>query len=180
MLEDTTNILKGNASSPNFNTPIDTASEMSSDVMNFGAFTRLSAPPTPASPATSPPIGASTFAQIGCALCHSPSLTTGNSPYTRMSSVTYHPYSDFALHHMGSSLADNFTQAGAGPDMFPTAPLWGIGQRLFFLQHGRMSDLLRTIEAHSGPGSEVNAVTDNFNGLTSSQKQATLDFLGSL
>ena len=89
---------------------------------------------------------------VGCALCHSPSLSTGASPYTAMSNVTYHPYSDFAIHHMGSNLADGIVQGAAGPDEFRTAPLWGLGQRLFFLHDGRTSDLLKAIQAHSGQG----------------------------
>jgi hypothetical protein len=66
-----------------------------------------------------------------------------------MSNVTYHPYSDFAVHHMGSNLADGVPQGAAGPDEFRTAPLWGIGQRLFFLHDGRTSDLLQAIQAHA-------------------------------
>lgn len=65
-----------------------------------------------------------------------------------MSAVTYHPYSDFALHHMGSGLADGISQGGAGPDQFRTAPLWGLGQRLFFLHDGRTADLMQAIQLH--------------------------------
>jgi len=113
----------------------------------------------------------------------------------------YHPYSDFALHHMGSNLADGISQGGAGPDEFRTAPLWGAGQRLFFLHDGRTSDLLEAIQAHSGSStncvdseprqwsqaggsttcpSEANAVIAKFNGLSASEKQDVLNFLRSL
>jgi CxxC motif-containing protein (DUF1111 family) len=78
------------------------------------------------------------------------SLTAAASPFTGMSSVTYHPYSDFALHHMGASLADGVTQGAAGPDQFRTAPLWGLGQRLFFLHDGRTTDLVQAVKDHSG------------------------------
>ena len=37
---------------------------------------------------------------------------------------------------MGSGLADNVTQGLAQGDMFRTTPLWGIGQRPFFLHDG--------------------------------------------
>ena len=97
-----------------------------------------------------------------------------------MSNVTYHPYSDFAVHHMGSGLADGITQGAAGPDQFRTAPLWGIGQRLFFLHDGRTSDLLQAIEAHSSNGSEAQGVVAKFNALTQTQKQDILNFLRSL
>lgn len=97
-----------------------------------------------------------------------------------MSHMSYHPYSDFALHHMGAGLADGIVQGAAGSDQFRTAPLWGVGQRLFFMHDGRTSDLLRAIRAHSSSGSEANTVINNFNSLSSSQIQDILDFLRSL
>jgi hypothetical protein len=115
-------------------------------------------------------------------------------------------YPNFALHHMGSALADGVNQGGAGPDQFCTAPLWGVGQRLFFLHDGRTSDLLKAIEDHFSPGtscvpgstttataaetagsgfgppcaSEANQVINNFNRLRDSQQQDILNFLRSL
>jgi CxxC motif-containing protein (DUF1111 family) len=178
--EDATNILNQNANSTNFGTTLGTASEMSSDTVNFAAFSRLSAPPTPATPTTSTQNGAADFVTIGCSLCHSPTLTTGQSPYTGMSNVTYSPYSDFALHNMGAGLADGITQGLAGPKMFRTAPLWGLGQRLFFLHDGRTSDLIQAIDAHSSSGSEAVQVIRKYNALTPSQKQDLLNFLRSL
>jgi CxxC motif-containing protein (DUF1111 family) len=147
--EDTGNILNQNTASPNFGTTIGTLSEMSSDVINFATFMRLSAPATPAAATASTAAGAALFTQIGCNLCHSTSLTTTLSPFTGMSNVTYAPYSDFALHHMGAGLADGIVQGGAGPDQFRTAPLWGLGQRLFLLHDGRTSNLITAIEDHS-------------------------------
>jgi CxxC motif-containing protein (DUF1111 family) len=171
---------------------IGTASQMSSDIVNFAAFMRLLAPPVPTTESQSEQNGQALFASTGCVLCHTQSLTTAASIYTGMSNVTYHPYSDFAVHHMGSGLADGIAQGSAGPDQFRTAPLWGVGQRLFFLHDGRTSDLLTAIEAHScggaqttfaqqsGCGSEANAVIDKFKDLSASQKQDILNFLRSL
>ena len=155
-------------------------SEFASDLINFAIAMRLSAPPAPAPFTASAQNGANLFTNVGCALCHSTSLTTGNSPFTGMSNVTYHPYSDFAVHHMGSGLSDGVTQGAAGPDQFRTAPLWGVGQRLFFLHDGRTSDLLQAIAAHSSNGSEANGVVRMFNGLSASQKQDLLNFLRAL
>jgi len=81
---------------------------------------------------------------------------------------------------MGSGLADGISQGGAGPDEFRTAPLWGLGQRIFFLHDGRTSDLLVAIEAHQSQGSEANGVIRTFNNLTEGQKQDLLNFLRSL
>ena len=204
--EDSTNIT--NPDNPSSLTG--TASKMSSDTVNFAAFMRLSAPPAPTTASVSELHGQTLFGTVGCALCHSPSLTTAQySPFTGMASVTYHPYSDFAIHHMGPGLADGVTQGAAGPDQFRTAPLWGLGQRLFFLHDGRASDLLQAIEAHAGfafssgttanstfcgapsttttsptsgcgSGSEAARVIEAFNALSRSDRQDILNFLRSL
>jgi len=82
---------------------------------------------------------------------------------------------------MGIGLADNVSQGNAGPDEFRTAPLWGLGQRAFFLHDGRTKDLLQAIRAHDSPGSEADGVIDTFQLLLSpSQKQDILNFLRSL
>ena len=52
---------------------------------------------------------------------------------------------------MGKGLADGITQGSAGPDEFRTAPLWGVGQRVFFLHDGRTSDLVEAIHDHQKP-----------------------------
>jgi len=197
--EDTTNIMN-----PANNSGTGTASAMSSDVINFAAFASLLAPPAPTTASSSELNGQKLFSQIGCNLCHSTSLTTGLSNYPALSNYAYHPYSDFALHHMGSNLADGIAQGAATGDQFRTAPLWGLGQRLFFLHDGRTSDLMATILAHlspgpqcvvaptattattaspsnfSGCGSEANQVIQAFDALTNSQKQDLLNFLRSL
>ncbi len=200
--EDTTNIINPNVSG----STTGTASVMSSDVINFAAFASLLAPATPTTASSSELNGQQLFSQIGCNLCHSTSLTTGLSNYPALSNYLYHPYSDFALHHMGSNLADGINQGTAGGDEFRTAPLWGAGQRLFFLHDGRTSDLMAAILAHFSPGqpciasatatatatsstaapnsagcgSEANQVIQAFNGLTDSQQQDLLNFLRSL
>jgi CxxC motif-containing protein (DUF1111 family) len=178
--EDASNILNQNSSSTNFGTTLGTVSEMSSDIVNFAAFMRLSAPATPAPSTPSTVNGATVFNTIGCNLCHSPTLTTGASPFTGMSNVTYNPYSDFALHSMGTGLSDGITQGGAGPTEFRTAPLWGLGQRLFFLHDGRTSDLIQAIQSHSSSGSEAVGVIRKFNALSPSNAQDLLNFLRSL
>jgi CxxC motif-containing protein (DUF1111 family) len=193
--EDTINITVGTSTTG-------TASAMSSDIVNFAAFAGLLAPPAPTTASSSELNGQKLFSQIGCNLCHSTTLTTGLSNFPALSNYQYHPYSDFALHHMGSNLADGILQGAATGDEFRTAPLWGVGQRLFFLHDGRTADLLAAIMAHSSPGqpcttsrtsapstsvlnqngcgSEANQVIQAFNALNSSQQQDLLNFLRSL
>lgn len=158
---------------------VSTASSAASRTANVTAFIRLLAPPAPVVTSASQR-GAQVFSAIGCQTCHIPTQTTGPSEIPALDRVTYRPYSDFALHNMGQRLNDGVTQgAAAGPD-WRTAPLWGLGQRLFFLHDGRTSDLVAAISAHASPGSEANAVIDNFNGLPRSQIEDLLAFLRSL
>jgi CxxC motif-containing protein (DUF1111 family) len=123
---------------------------------------------------------------IGCVLCHWQTFTTGPSTTPALSNVTFHPFSDFALHHMGG-LDDGVFQGIAVTDQFRTAPLWGLGQRLFFLHDGRASDLVTAITDHclppssaDNPPSEACTAVSNFNALSASDKLDLLHFLRSL
>jgi CxxC motif-containing protein (DUF1111 family) len=150
------------------------------DVAQFATFMRLLAPPTPAPATSSTNHGQTLFNTIGCALCHTPSLTTGKSMSVALTNVTANLYSDLAVHSMGQGLADNISQGGAAGDEFRTAPLWGLGQRIFFLHDGRTSDLMQAIAAHSSRGSEANTVIQIFNALRDPDQQDILNFLRSL
>jgi len=162
--------------------------DMVGDPMRFAHFMRLLAPPVPAADNILPgiPQGRDTFTKIGCALCHNPSFRTQVSSMAALSEKPVNLFSDLLVHHMGPGLADGITQGSAGGDEFRTAPLWGLGQRIFFLHDGRTTDLVEAIRAHKSraakpyPASEANAVVDNFNALNESQKQQLLNFLRSL
>ena len=106
--------------------------------------------------------------------------TTTQSEYSGQSKVSFFPFSDFALHDIGSGLADGIAQGNATGSEFRTAPLWGLGQRLFFLHDGRTSDLYQAITAHASSGSEANTVISNLEMLSPADQQALLDFLRSL
>ncbi|HLQ51114.1 MAG TPA: di-heme oxidoredictase family protein, partial [Terriglobales bacterium] len=162
-----------------------TASTVASDVGLFVAFMQFLDQPTASttSPggATSIANGRALFSSIGCAVCHTASLKTQASHLTPgLGNATANLFSDLEIHHMGTGLADNVGQGGAGGDQFRSAPLWGLGQRIFFLHDGRTSDLLQAIQAHEGNGSEANQAEANFDLLSSQQKQDLLNFLRSL
>jgi CxxC motif-containing protein (DUF1111 family) len=163
------------------------------DWLGFAIFMRGLAPPEPVPFSPSARRGQQLFGTdvsnpgVGCFLCHTPTMVTGPQNDTAaLQNVQANLYSDLLIHHMGSGLADNITQGLAQGDMFRTTPLWGAGQRMFFLHDGRTSDLLAAIEAHSSgsgrgyPSSEASAVIQNFNALSRTDKQAILDFLRSL
>jgi CxxC motif-containing protein (DUF1111 family) len=159
-----------------------------SDIEAFSNFMRMLAPPTPVPPTASSEKGRETFARIGCVQCHTPAFTTGKmiasgsatSPSAALSNQTANLYSDLLVHHMGKGLADGITQGGAGPDEFRTAPLWGVGQRVFFLHDGRTNNLVDAIRDHRSKGSEANKVIAHFNELSTQEQQEIIDFLRSL
>jgi CxxC motif-containing protein (DUF1111 family) len=163
-----------------------TAIDVLSDVTKFALFMRFLAPPEPAPETPSSIRGRSVFTEIGCALCHTPSLTTGRSSSAALSAKPVRLFSDLLLHRMGPRLADDIVQGVAGPDEFRTAPLWGLGQRIFLLHDGRTTDLVEAIEAHASrgnatfPPSEANAVIARFRALGGTTQQDLLDFLRSL
>jgi CxxC motif-containing protein (DUF1111 family) len=157
----------------------------SGDVVKFAIFMRLLAAPTPSTTtpggATSISAGRTVFNAIGCAACHTASLTTTTSSVTPgLNNATANLFSDLEIHHMGTTLNDNVSQGGAGGDQFRSAPLWGLGQRIFFLHDGRTSNLITAITQHSSSGSEANGVIANFNALSATNKQNLLNFLRSL
>jgi CxxC motif-containing protein (DUF1111 family) len=160
------------------------------DVSAFANFMRFLAPPPTGgvlnhgqpAPPPSIPNGSSLFSSIGCAACHNP--TPGNTQQSNfvpaLSNVPVPAFSDIEIHHMGTGLADNVSQGSAGGDQFRTAPLWGLGQRIFLLHDGRTTDLVQAIQAHASQGSEATAVEQNFENLNPAQQQDLLNFLRSL
>jgi CxxC motif-containing protein (DUF1111 family) len=176
MPEDTTNLTPRSPSTGS------TAIDYASDVVSFAAFMRLSAPPAPAAPTESTIRGAQLFESIGCTSCHVQSHTTVAQtalPSTQ-GNKSFSPFSDFQTHNMGDSLADHVTQGAADGNHFRTAPLWGLGQRIFFLHDGRTTDLMQAIAAHAGNDSEANFVEQLFDNLSPDQQQDILNFLRSL
>jgi CxxC motif-containing protein (DUF1111 family) len=157
-----------------------------SDIVRFSTFIRFLDQPHAVPGTFSTRRGRYLFNTIGCALCHTPSFTTGQSPVSALSNIQANVFSDLVLHHMGPALADNITQGVAAGDEFRTAPLWGLGQRVFFLHDGRTADLIQAIQAHSSagngmyPSSEANGVISNYNGLSAQDQQSLLNFLRSL
>ena len=162
--------------------------ETPSDAVSFALFMRLLAPPTedPGNPVTNPNFsrvlsGETVFIDIGCNSCHRTSFTTEPSSITPdMSSTGARLFSDLEIHHMGSGLADNIQQGNAGGDQFRTAPLWGLGQRLFFLHDGRATTLMDAITAHQSTGSDANPVILNYSALSNTAKQDLIYYLRSL
>jgi CxxC motif-containing protein (DUF1111 family) len=172
------------------NTAGTTGLDTISAIEKFAFFMRFLAPPIPSTTtpggSTSITNGRQVFEAIGCAFCHTPTLSTGNTTVAALRYQDANLFSDLALHGMGPGLADGISQGTARGDEFRTAPLWGLGQRIFFLHDGRTKDLVQAIQAHQSAGdslygpSEANQVIDNFNKLTEDEQQDLLNFLRSL
>jgi CxxC motif-containing protein (DUF1111 family) len=171
---------------PNSDATLDgaTPTAVLSSIERFTLFMRFLAAPAPSASVPggvdSISRGRELFGSAGCALCHTPSLKTYNASVVALRRQEARLYSDLLLHDMGRGLADGIQQGQASGREFRTAPLWGLGQRLFFLHDGRTSDLRQAIWEHGGEGSEANAVVQRFFQLPGAQQQDMLNFLRSL
>jgi CxxC motif-containing protein (DUF1111 family) len=177
-------------------TPAEAAAGATTAIQGFSNFQRFSAPPTPVTSYTgingavssaSIARGRQRFIDVGCHLCHTPTLSTNPKAHvTALAGKPVNAFSDFAVHGMGPGLADGISQGAAKGDEFRSAPLWGLGQRIFLLHDGRTTDLRTAITAHKSSGnsqfgpSEANAVVDRFNILNGPDTQDLFNFLRSL
>ena len=177
------------STSPNTDMKLDAGTEPAeaiSAIDRFTVFMRLLAPPLPSAKvngatAESLAAGRGVFDEVGCALCHTPSLrTVKNAAVLALRDQPVNLYSDLLLHDMGRGLADGIQQGQAGGREWRSAPLWGLGQRLFFLHDGRTADLRQAIAEHYSEGSEANGVARRFFALPGAQQQDVLNFLRSL
>ena len=151
--------------------------------------------------------GAELFAKVGCEQCHVETLATASAG-TQLNGGTltvsaalgdkqFHPYADFLLHDVGTG--DGIVQSMTehyGKKMYSitwkdlsipafestankirTAPLWGVRLHSRLMHDGAAVTLLDAIRRHKG---EAEPVTEKFEKLKSSEKEALLEFLRSL
>ena len=107
--------------------------------------------------------------------CHTALFTTANSSVAALRNEPVPLYSDLLVHDMGAGLADGVSQGAAGGREFRTAPLWGLGQRIFFLHDGRTSDLIGAIRAHASSGSEASGSVMLYNALSEARRQDSVE-----
>ncbi len=120
--------------------------------------------------------GEAVFNQIGCNSCHVSTLQTGPHPVRALDRVTYHPYSDFLLHHM-DDLRDGIPQGAATGNEFRTPPLWGLRAITGFLHDNSARTIEDAIIAHDGQGFPAK---DRFRKLSPGDRARLLAFLQSL
>lgn len=114
--------------------------------------------------------GQGVFESIGCADCHTSTLTTAEN-------LPIYPYSDLLLHDMGPSLADGLTLGAADGSEFRTQPLWGLAAAAPYLHDGRAETLEQAIAEHGG---EAQPSRDAFDALDADQHGDLIRFLESL
>lgn len=181
-----------------------------SDIDHFARFIRASkAPARDAQLAATPEAkeGAALFTKVGCDLCHVETLTTApaGTPLdggtltlsAAMADKQFHPYGDFLLHDVGTgdgivqSMTEHYgkrmysiTWKNLSPSSFEstankirTAPLWGVRLHSRLMHDGVSVTLLDAIRRHKG---EAEQVTEKFEKLKASEKEALLEFLRSL
>jgi CxxC motif-containing protein (DUF1111 family) len=125
--------------------------------------------------------GRALFMETGCESCHRASFflpASGKSPARRIE-----PYTDLLLHDMGMGLADHVKDGDASGREWRTAPLWGIGTSIAgktdaeLLHDARARNVLEAILWHDG---EAAPARKNVEALSAADRQALIDFIGSL
>jgi len=157
------------------------------DVHQFAEFMRATKVP-PRNPAlvgkAQTIAGDQLFNNIGCAVCHTPTIITApagtvfNGGFTVsawLGNKIIHPYSDFLLHDIGTH--DPIVQGGATYNMVRTAPLWGLRNRAAFLHDFSALTVTQAITSH---GVQAKAAADAFAALSNDEKERLLTFLNSL
>ena len=145
-----------------------------SDIALLSDYVRFLIPTQLVTP--SDPVGEDIFRDIGCAECHTPTMTTASNENPALDRKRFRVYSDLLLHDMGSELADICTP-GTVPGEWRTTPLVGLALRDQFLHHGMAADFSTVMRMHGG---EASAARDAFNRLSPAAKQRLAIFLKSL
>ena len=131
--------------------------------------------------------GSARFDSVGCAVCHTRNFTTA-APGTvinggafvvpaALGSKIIHPFSDFALHNVGTG--DGIVQNGgqSSANQMRTPPLWGVRARNRLMHDGLTVTISDSIQRHAG---QATTARNNFNALSASDRAALIAFVLSL
>jgi CxxC motif-containing protein (DUF1111 family) len=177
---DMTSVCDGHTSDP----------EDDEDIDVFANFMRATmAPPVDTVSMNTPDAqaGARVFTQVGCSICHVPSITTAaagtdinGDGYTipdTLGNKTIRPYGDFLLHNVGTG--DGIVQNGGETtaNKVRTVPLWGLRTRDRFMHDGLSITLQNAISRHAG---EASGVAKNYFKLSNKQRAQLITFLNAL
>ena len=181
-----------------------------SDIDHFARFMRATEAPARDTQLAQTPqarLGAELFSKVGCDICHVQALTTAptgtkinGGSFTippALGDKKFYPYGDFLLHNVGTgdgfvvampehygkrmyeTVWKNFSvpEFHNGANKMRTAPLWGVRLHSRLMHDGASVTLLDAILRHRG---EAEHVTEKFEHLKPTEREALLEFLRSL
>ncbi len=160
------------------------------DIVAFANFMRSTKAPSRGPITSDVRAGEQLFTQIGCAVCHTPTITTAR-PGTKINGQAFtvpdalgnkiiHPYSDFLLHDIGTGDGIPFlptAEFASTASQIRTAPLWALRTRNRLMHDGLSFTKQEAIRRHAG---QATSVRNSYNTLTYEQKTQVLAFLDSL
>jgi CxxC motif-containing protein (DUF1111 family) len=168
--------------------PVEDPEDDGDDVLAFADFMAATRAPGRQNPIPAAAVrGDPLFTQVGCAVCHTRTLVTA-APGTLINGGAFtvptalgnkiiHPFSDFALHNIGTGdgIVQNAGQASA--NQLRTPPLWGIRARNRLMHEGLNVTIFDSIQLHAG---QATAARNAFNALTAGQRNDLIAFVLSL
>jgi CxxC motif-containing protein (DUF1111 family) len=170
--------------------PLDEPEDDGVDIIAFANFMRSTKAPSRGPITPDVTAGEQLFAKIGCAICHTASITTA-PPGTPINGGAFtvpdalgnkiiHPYSDFLLHNVGTG--DGIPvlptpEYASTANQIRTAPLWALRTRNRLMHDGLSFTVQEAIRRHGG---QAAGVRTRYNALSQAQKNQLLAFLSSL
>ncbi|HET8678379.1 MAG TPA: di-heme oxidoredictase family protein [Blastocatellia bacterium] len=131
--------------------------------------------------------GDSLFTSIGCAVCHTRTFVTAaagtsinGGAFTvpaALGNKTIHPFSDFALHNIGTSGGIGGEPGVNNRFSTTTIALWGVRTKHRFMMQGNAHTIFDAIQLHGG---QAATARNNFNALSVTQKNQLIAFVLSL
>jgi len=177
-----------NVTFPSAFDPVQDPEDDGGDVLAFADFMAATRAPGRQNPIpAAAQRGDALFSSVGCSVCHTRTFTTATAGTlinggafrvpTALGNKIIHPFSDFALHNIGTG--DGIVQnAGQGSaNQMRTAPLWGIRARNRLMHEGLNITIFDSIQLHAG---QATTARNNFNNLTAGQRSDLIAFVLSL
>jgi CxxC motif-containing protein (DUF1111 family) len=157
------------------------------DVIAFADFMRATRAPGRGPITSDVNAGSNLFDAVGCAVCHVRTIITAPAGTVinggaatvppELGNKIIHPFSDFLLHDVGTG--DGIVQNGGQGtrNQLRTPPLWGVRSRIRLMHDGESLTFNEAILRHGG---QATASRNNYNSLSTTNKQRLIAFLLSL
>ena len=176
-----------NVTFPSAFDPVEDPEDDGLDVLAFADFMAATRAPRRGPITAAVTRGDSLFNSVGCAVCHTRTFVTA-APGTLINGGAFavpaalgnkiiHPFSDFALHNVGTG--DGIVQNGgqSTANQLRTPPLWGVRARNRLMHEGLTVTIFDAIQLHAG---QATTARNNFNALSASSRNDLIAFVLSL